>query len=56
MKLRPNKNGNGKIGNYTISIGASEVKEANLLKKDGSSKELEKIIKEEEIIIKVKKS
>lgn len=55
MKLRANKNGSGKIGNYTISIGAKEAKDANLINEDGTSKEIEKIIEPNKIIIKPKK-
>ena len=55
MKLRANKNGNGKIGNYTFSIGSNEAKSLDFLTEDGLSKELEKIIDVEnsQLIIKV---
>lgn len=57
MKLRANRNGLGKIGNYTLSIGANEAKTLNLLNEDGTSKELRKIIdkKNNKIIIKEEK-
>lgn len=57
MKLRANKNGSGKIGNYTFSIGSSEAKQLDFLNDDGTSKEIEKVIdvKNKQLILKIKK-
>lgn len=56
MKLRPNHNGSGNIGNYTFSIGAKEARDVNFLNPDGTSKELEKELdtKNSKIIITLK--
>ena len=47
MKLRVNRRGDGHVTNYTVSVGSAEARRAGFLKEDGTSKELEKVVDEE---------
>lgn len=53
MKLRANKCANGFIGNYTVSIGSKEAREAGFLNEDGSSKPIKKTVEAGKIVFEV---
>ena len=58
MILRKNYNGDGKVGNYTLSIGAKEARSLKFLDDNGNSLELEKVIDidNSELRVKLKKN
>ena len=57
MKLRVNKNGQGYVSNYTLSIATNEARRLGFTSEDGERLELEKIIDEEngQLIVRIKK-